>query len=75
MLVGALLFVPTVTAFVAAALEIIDDRQGGAGGMLLWICMPLLLLDWFIALLGVAVSRSTAQPTRAARPARQHQPF
>ena len=69
-LVGALLFVPTVTAFVAAALEIIDDRQGGAGGLLLWICLPLLLLDWFVALLGVAVSRSTA-PART----RQHQPL
>jgi hypothetical protein len=71
-LVGALLFVPTVTAFVAAALEIIDGRQGGAGGLLLWICMPLLALDWFVALLGVAVSRSTARP---GRPTRQHQLF
>jgi hypothetical protein len=68
-LVGALLFAPTVTAFVAAALEIVDDRQGGAGGLLLWICLPLLALDWFVALLGVAVSRSTAPPVR------QHQPF
>ncbi|HEV7759489.1 MAG TPA: hypothetical protein VGO78_10890 [Acidimicrobiales bacterium] len=71
-LVGALLFVPTVTAFVAAALEIVDDRQGGAGGLLLWICLPLLALDWFVALLGVAISRSTAPRTPSTR---QPQPF
>jgi integral membrane sensor domain MASE1 len=70
--VGALLFVPTVTAFVAAAIEVIDDRQGGAGGMMVWICLPLLPLDWFVALLGVAISRSTAPRTPSTR---QHQPF
>jgi hypothetical protein len=63
-LVGVLLFVPTVALFIASAMEIIDDRAGGAGGLLLWICLPLLLLDWFVALLGIAISRSTAQPAR-----------
>ena len=62
--VGALLGIPTVMAFVAAAVEIIDGRQGGAGGLLLWICMPLLLLDWFVAGFGVAISRSVSRPTR-----------
>jgi hypothetical protein len=59
---GALLFVPTAGMFLAAAIEVVEERQGGAGGMLAWICLPLLVVDWGIALFGILVSRAGARP-------------
>ena len=56
--VGLMMLVPTAWVFVSSALETVAGRAGGAGGSFLWLAVPVVLLNYVVAGVGILVDRT-----------------
>jgi hypothetical protein len=55
--VGLLMLVPTAWVFVYSASETVAGRAGGAGGPFLWLAVPVVVLNYVVAAVGILVDR------------------